>query len=127
MEDNCPYCDCVVTSECKALLCESCNKYVPYLCSELPTYSIMLLLKSQRKFICKSCVLAKYQDFPALPGELDTILATQRRKLSSDSTGPTANMNNAVTQLYLIPLIPYTFDMFSYIYSAARPSRSVHR
>ena len=99
MEDNCPYCDCVVTSECKALLCESCNKYVHYLCSELPTYSIMLLLKSQRKFICKSCVLAKYQDFPALPGELDTILATQRRKLSSDSTGPTANMNNAVTQL----------------------------
>ena len=59
----------------------------------------MLLLKSQRKFICKSCVLAKYQDFPALPGKLDTILATQRRKLSSDSTGPNANMNNAVTQL----------------------------
>ena len=99
MEDNCPYCDCVVTSECKAFLCESCNKYVHYLCSELPTYSIMLLLKSQRKFICKSCVLAKYQDFPALPGELDTILATQRKKLSSDSTGPTANVNNAVTQL----------------------------
>ena len=43
-----------------------------YLCSELPTYSIILLLKSERKFICKSCVLAKYQDFPALPGELDT-------------------------------------------------------
>ena len=59
----------------------------------------MLLLKSQRKFIFKSCVLAKYQDFPALPGQLDTILATQRRKLSSDSTGPNANMNNAVTQL----------------------------
>ena len=72
MEDNCPYCDCVVTSECKAFLCESCDKYVHYLCSELPTYSIMLLLKSQRKFICKSCVLAKYQDFPALPGELDS-------------------------------------------------------
>ena len=89
MEDNCPYCDCVVTSECKAFLCESCDKYVHYLCSELPTYSIMLLLKSQRKFICKSCVLAKYQDFPALPGELDTILSTQRKKLSSDSTGHT--------------------------------------
>ena len=44
-------------------------------------------------------MLAKYQDFPALPGELDTILATQRKKLSSDSTGPTANMNNSVTQL----------------------------
>ena len=56
----------------------------------------MLLLKSQRKFICKSCVLAKCQDFPALLGELDTILATQRKKLSSDSTGPTANTNNAV-------------------------------
>ena len=44
-------------------------------------------------------MLAKYQDFQALPGELDTILATQREKLSSDSTGPTANVNNAVTQL----------------------------
>ena len=55
----------------------------------------MLLLKSQRKFICKSCVLAKYKDFPALPSELDTILSTQRKKLSIDSTGHTANTNNA--------------------------------
>ena len=37
------------------------------------------------------------------------------------------NIPNFECLIRMIPTLPYTFDTFSYIYSAARPSCSVHR
>ena len=61
MSSNCPSCDLKVESDSNALQCRKYEKWIHYLCTQLPSYFIVLLAGSTITFICETCVGLRFE------------------------------------------------------------------
>lgn len=55
----CPECDRADQGEC--MPCEACSKWIHYYCKRLPSYFLVMLTKSTRKYTCSLCVHVCFQ------------------------------------------------------------------
>jgi hypothetical protein len=59
--------------------CNSCNKWVHYVCSELPIYSIITLMKTKRQYTCDNCVQEKISNYEEEEKEIQEIIGKEHQ------------------------------------------------
>ena len=61
MSSNFTSCDLKVESDSNALQCRKCEKWIHYICTQLPSYFIVLLAGATITFICETCVGLRFE------------------------------------------------------------------
>lgn len=51
--------------------CSDCHMSVHYLCSKIPTYVLVTLTRSTRKYTCKDCTKVNHTNFDELCDEIE--------------------------------------------------------
>ena len=75
---TCNVCKIIVSSETKCITCSNCDMKFHYLCSDLDINSLIIFIKSPRKYYCKSCTEQKYKDYEELYANIMESFASER-------------------------------------------------
>ena len=75
----CSFCNASTLDKGASMQCSSCSHYVHYLCTGLPTYMILLLETSNRKYQCEKCLKEKRGSWMKDYEKIDCEIANQQQ------------------------------------------------
>lgn len=63
--------------------CNTCHMWIHYLCSALPNYLLITLIKTNRKYTCLACTSQTYLNYDALSAEMEDLKKVEEHSIQS--------------------------------------------